>query len=645
MSYFNHKLFDVLITNLPAQQSMQLQSFIESNDVLGLVNQEVDRSGIVTFEDVFIKELFRKVSDAPLGIDTAVVAVSGFMEVEKQNTVSNDAVLNLAEYIEMNPVAEISKFIGRTRRQITQILGDVPGHIEPNITIGATVDLKRNRSIFNTFVKPSVTFDCVQYLRKKGIVRIDYNSMFFPIGENPSSPFGAHVDDFIYYKGAKLETVPKTAKTDRVIAKEPTVNIAYQSGVGKVISERLFKFGLDIKTRAELHKVLAKIGSESGLLATIDLSAASDRIVRELVRLLLPNDWYELLDALRSKCIDINGQQHDLQMFSTAGNGFTFELETLLFYSIALSSTLKSGIYNSAPHDVSVFGDDIILPSCYYDNFATISKVVGFVINTRKSFKTGYFRESCGGDFYNGINVRGYNAKSLPSTPREWISFTNAVRRVCYYNNSNVWRSRWCSDLWHGLISHVPETERLFGPEHYGDTCINCEYTELYSIRYNKWRGETIKVHAPAGGEYTSVGREISDSRVSGHLAARLVCHESVLGKGTFVEEELLEDGDTVLNYKYPYNLLTSTVGIYYCNKWIPYSMYGQAPEDLDELAEHIHANFPDFGTPRQVVARKLIEKREVLSHLMELLRLISLKEAERVRIVVDTYESISFDF
>lgn len=646
MSYFNHKLFDVLIENLPATQSQQLADFKIRDDVLGLINQEVDRTGKITFEDVFLKEFFRKVEDAPLGIDTSVVAVSGWMDVEQMNKMTNDNILNMSRIVSEDPSTPFAAYIGRVRRQIRKILGAIPRDLEPRMTIGATADLKRHRNVFNSLVNPSATSACVTYLREQGYIRVDYNSSLLPRSDNPGSPFGSVVDDFTYLPGAKLETVPKTAKTDRVIAKEPTVNIAYQACVGQHISKRLTAFGLDIPTQADVNKELARSSSVSGLLSTVDLSAASDRITRELVKLLLPDEWYSLLDALRSRSINVGGVDHDLEMFSSAGNGFTFELETLIFYSTALCVTQSSGIYNSAPPFVSVFGDDIILPTCYFNNLAQVYNAFGFVINTRKSFSTGLFRESCGGDFYNGINVRGYNAKSLPKTPGEWISITNAVRRVCYYNNGNVWRNRWCSDLWHGLVKHVPETQRLFGPEHYGDTCINCEYTELYTTYSNKWRGEYIKVHAPSGGEFSSAGEQIAIHRVSSELAPRLVEHVSILGHGLSYHKRKDGTYDYESGQKWSKTLLTSSVAISNSNKWIPYTIYGQAEEDLDLLIAGLTSPKAQFlREPRLVVARHIAKTREERKNLILLLGNISSKKAERVRIVATAINSISFEF
>jgi len=87
------------------------------------------------------------------------------------------------------------------------------------------------------------------------------------------------------------------------------------------------------------------------------------------------------------------------------GNGFTFELETLIFYAIAKAACIQSGAktgYNS----LSVYGDDVIIPSAAVSKYLTCFEAVGFEVNMSKSFFAGPFRESCGEDFFNGTDVR-----------------------------------------------------------------------------------------------------------------------------------------------------------------------------------------------------------------------------------------------
>jgi len=98
-------------------------------------------------------------------------------------------------------------------------------------------------------------------------------------------------------RGNQFFTVPKNCKTDRACAKEPSINVYYQLGLGGAVRRRLSKVGLDLDHGQDLHRALAREGSLTGRWATIDLSNASDTVSKVLVKLLLPSDWYELLHS------------------------------------------------------------------------------------------------------------------------------------------------------------------------------------------------------------------------------------------------------------------------------------------------------------------------------------------------------------
>ena len=132
----------------------------------------------------------------------------------------------------------------------------------------------------------------------------------------------------------RLTTVPKNSKTDRCIVIEPGLTTFLQLGLGGYLKARLKVFGLDLSHGQEKHRSIVLQASKDCELATVDLSAASDSVTKQLVILLLPFEWWSLLDDLRVKTTLVDGQIHVLEMFSSMGNGFTFELESLLFYAI-----------------------------------------------------------------------------------------------------------------------------------------------------------------------------------------------------------------------------------------------------------------------------------------------------------------------
>jgi hypothetical protein len=86
------------------------------------------------------------------------------------------------------------------------------------------------------------------------------------------------------------------------------------------------------------------------------------------------------------------------------GSGHTFPLQTVLFYSIVKAVVELMG----SNAKVNVYGDDIIFPSQYSWYVVTALRNLGFSINDDKSFVDGPFRESCGGDYHTGVDVRPF---------------------------------------------------------------------------------------------------------------------------------------------------------------------------------------------------------------------------------------------
>lgn len=234
--------------------------------------------------------------------------------------------------------------------------------------------------------------------------------------------------------GSVAATVPKDREINRFIAKEPTGNMFLQQGAMSLMYKRLALIGLDLSTLPDLHRHLAWLGSLTGNLGTIDWSQASDCVLTELVEFLFPAQWSRLLLTLRSPVTFIQKVEHRLPMISSMGNATTFPVETLIFWSLAVASlfTKENPRSNSLIPDsdyfkrVTVFGDDCILPTEVCDDFIDVTCSLGFVVNRQKTFTTDRgFRESCGGDYLHGVDVRPFYLKgpagTKPSQMEAWL--------------------------------------------------------------------------------------------------------------------------------------------------------------------------------------------------------------------------------
>ena len=224
-------------------------------------------------------------------------------------------------------------------------------------------------------------------------------------------------------EGSRLTTVPKNEDTERTIAIEPSGNMCLQLAAGMYLEGALRRIGLDIRNQQQKNIAMAKRGSETGEVATLDLKSASDMISIDLVRALMPDEWFDLLMKLRSPTITIPsdgkagdaGVQLELHMISTMGNGFTFPLMTLLLVALIYGFRCTRGGPSLFVDwsNTCVFGDDIIIPTHEYTGFVDVLTKAGLVVNLDKSFSEGAFRESCGGDFLNGEDITPFYVKTL----------------------------------------------------------------------------------------------------------------------------------------------------------------------------------------------------------------------------------------
>jgi len=238
---------------------------------------------------------------------------------------------------------------------------------------------------------------------------------------------------------SNVSFAPKNADTARLICTEPSLNMYAQLGLKVILDKRMNQlWGVDMEDQPEMNRFLAMLGSKYEAFGTLDLASASDCISVQLCREVLPKWFFELLMDLR--CPTANCEQYglrvDLGMISTMGNGFTFPVMTIIL-SCAVRAAYKTldmpisdvrrvtdrrnvlvnGTCNSynIHANWAVFGDDIIVRSDAYDYVTSALSLLGLRVNTSKSFNQGPFRESCGHDYFYGLNVRGVYLKRLTS--------------------------------------------------------------------------------------------------------------------------------------------------------------------------------------------------------------------------------------
>ena len=117
-----------------------------------------------------------------------------------------------------------------------------------------------------------------------------------------------------------------------------------------------------------------------------------------------------------------------------------------------------------------MYGDDIIVPSNASADAVAVLRAFGFTPNARKTFTTGSFRESCGGDYFMGYDVRSVYITTEPSNPIEWFSLHNRVRR------------KWPEAVHclKAIVDNIPLQSRYFGPEWLGDVVLHSRNPAKY---------------------------------------------------------------------------------------------------------------------------------------------------------------------
>lgn len=292
-----------------------------------------------------------------------------------------------------------------------------------------------------------------------------------------------------FVRGNRFATVPKTSKTDRSIAAEPSINVFYQLALGRDLRRRLAKrAGWDLDRAQDIHRQIAEESSVTREFATLDLSNASDTVASTLVEVLLPQGWFSALNDLRSRYTLMDGHWVVLEKFSSMGNGFTFELETLLFAAVSCAVARESGYLGVLGQDVFVFGDDIIVKNDVAHPLKSVLEFLGFELNVEKSyFGDEPFRESCGADFFNGFPVRPYFLKELPSGPLDYFAFANGIHSLFDRLSRSNPRGSLSRRGWFSILDNIPSRlRRLRGPQVLGDIVIHDE-PAYWTFR---WRGQ-----------------------------------------------------------------------------------------------------------------------------------------------------------
>lgn len=420
-------------------------------------------------------------------------AIEGWFTVERLNARTNARFVNyLSGSFDSIGDLQLWSFHDCVKKRIRDVLGRLPTDLKPRFSPGVSLSDSHPFTTIPDKVSSRLT------ITSNALCLLDLwhdTAWARARAQDVAVPY-----DPLVVRSERHATVAKQWDKDRNISVGPSFNVSYQLAVGQEIRRSLRRnAGLDLEIGQAFHRWAANAASRRKHLCTIDLSDASDRWAKQVVKALLPPDWYSLLETLRVPCCDIDGKTVFLEKFSAMGNGFTFELETLLFYAITAEVMSRKGYNPITWGNIFIYGDDIICPDDCYDDVVAALKWYGHSPNLSKSFHGSTpFRESCGADFFDGHPVRGYyHKKGVFNEPQELISLANGIWNLVVPNNYHSSVNDRLLAFRKRVLERIPYGIRSCrGPKDLGDIVIHDEQKRwsskwVDSIRY-------IRAYKPA---------------------------------------------------------------------------------------------------------------------------------------------------
>lgn len=436
-------------------------------------------------------DLLRKYPGLPVKVDPEYEARKSWYQSEQQCRQANEKISMMLSVDE-----EFTLVVSLAAEFISDVLGSCPLDLTPVFGPGATVSDPSTRCTVLDKVqsRPTRTPEfCLESLWEG--TAWERSHLFGDTGYKKARYNPKIVEGNTFF------TVNKTALTHRGCSKAPSLNVAYQLSVGRHIRAGLkHVLALDLANGQKHHQHLAKLASLNGKYATIDWERASDTISLMLVRAATSRSgfWIDLLESLReSKTLiaPLEGGEPEwvpLQKFSAMGNGFTFELETLIFLSFcyavawAWEGRVPDGYEKLSAFElirrghISVYGDDVIVPSYMAGDVIAVLTRAGLTVNLQKTYVQGEFRESCGGDYFRGENVNTFKVTKELCQPADWFTVHNGVIERC----KTLMSPQALQRVLNCAKSFLPVSYRtMYGPKYLGDSVLHGEYGHLVQTR------------------------------------------------------------------------------------------------------------------------------------------------------------------
>jgi hypothetical protein len=301
---------------------------------------------------------------------------------------------------------------------------------------------------------------------------------------------------------ARLVAVPTDSRGPRLICVHPRESIWIQQGCRKLLERAIMSSKSPCHGRITFNDQgtngkLALESSKNREFCTLDLKEASDRISCKLVRFLFGDYAYGYLSCSRASEVKLlDGRVIKLRKWAPMGNALCFPVQSLIFYAL-----VRAGIrshYGIDCREVFVFGDDILFPTKYYDGAVQALARSGLIPNPNKTFRHGFFRESCGVDAFKGVNVTPHRLRRLDvESVSGAMSVSSLAKRLRIdgFRMTSDGLYRMLSDHgWKLHLSNNPDAQGIFRYEPCQlDTLMRYGYVRFNS-RIHRWESKLLLV-------------------------------------------------------------------------------------------------------------------------------------------------------
>lgn len=234
---------------------------------------------------------------------------------------------------------------------------------------------------------------------------------------------------------SKIAFVEKDSSGPRVIGLEPAEYMWCQQAIKSLMYNHLecgkhFARGHVNFTDQTINQGFTSLWSDYD---TLDMSKASDRVSLRLVEILFGKTklWPWLFASRTPGTVLPNGELLWYKKFAPMGSAVCFPVESVVFYVLACASLAKAGMPLSlATKRVFVYGDDLIIPHGFYAHLERDFSALGLKFNEGKCCISGKFRESCGVDSYDGVNVTPVRMKRIHAANKTLPTLIPVVKHV-----------------------------------------------------------------------------------------------------------------------------------------------------------------------------------------------------------------------